>query len=58
MNKKRQKINRSISQFILSQPNGRSLNIKAINKNTPEFFREDNVQLSDIGNDRLIQAIS
>ncbi|XP_060585231.1 uncharacterized protein LOC132741151 [Ruditapes philippinarum] len=42
MNRKRQRVNRSISQFMLTQPNGRSLHIKSIDKGTPGFFRADN----------------
>jgi hypothetical protein len=58
MNRKRQRVNRSISQFMLTQPNGRSLHIKSIDKDTPGFFRADNVHLSDIGNEMFILAVS
>lgn len=58
MNRKRQRVNRSISQFMLTQPNGRSLHIKSIDKDTPGFFCADNVHLSDIGNEMFILAVS
>ena len=57
MNKKRLRINRSISNFTLNNVNGKSLYIKSIDTKTTGFFRKDNVHLSDIGNELFIFSI-
>ena len=57
MNSKRLTINRTISNFILSFPSGRALNIKSIDIQTPGFFYQDNVHLSQVGYEMLIDAV-
>jgi len=58
MNSKRLTINRTISNYILSFPSGRALNIKSIDTQTPGFFYQDNVHLSQVGYEMLIDAVT
>lgn len=57
MNTKRLAINRALAKHTLSLPNGRVLNIKSIDRQTPGFFRQDKVHLSSVGNELYIHAI-
>ncbi|KAH3803670.1 hypothetical protein DPMN_131936 [Dreissena polymorpha] len=57
MNSKRQKINRTISNYVLSFARGRAILIESIDLSTPGMFHVDKVHLSDVGNELFIFSI-
>ncbi|XP_053392992.1 uncharacterized protein LOC128555234 [Mercenaria mercenaria] len=58
MDLKRKNVNRKIRNYILQHSNGRCLNHKSLNRETPGFFRRDGIHLSDVGNDMYILTLS